>query len=202
MVTDALQDKRPLPLTILLIVGGVLGFIAAFELTLDKFQVLENPASSGNLNCDASIVVQCSKNLGSAQGSAFGFPNPVIGLAGYFAVLVVGMTLLAGGRVARWYWLVFNFGLLFAISFVIWLITQSIFFLGTLCPWCMVVWVVTIPLFLAVTFYNISTGAIPAAPGARRFFTAARSWLPIISLVCYLAIAIIAEVRLNFLAHL
>ena len=202
MVTDALQDKRPLPLTILLIVGGVLGFIAAFELTLDKFQVLENPASSGSLNCDASIVVQCSKNLGSAQGSAFGFPNPVIGLAGYFAVLVVGMTLLAGGRVARWYWLVFNLGLLFAISFVIWLITQSIFFLGTLCPWCMVVWVVTIPLFLAVTFYNISTGAIPAAPGARRFFTAARGWLPVISLVCYLAIAIIAEVRLNFLAHL
>jgi uncharacterized membrane protein len=187
---------------ILLIVTGVLGFIAAFALTLDKFQVLEHPLSVGNLNCDANPIVQCSKNLGSAQGSAFGFPNPVIGLAGFFAVIVVGMTILAGGRMARWYWLIFNLGLLFAISFVIWLIVQSIFVLATLCPWCMVVWVSTIPLFLTVTFYNISTGAIPAAAGARRFFTQARTWIPVISLACYLVIFLVAEVRLNVLAHL
>ena len=43
---------------------------------------------------------------------------------------------------------------------MIWLIGQSIFDLGTLCPWCMIVWVVTIPLFLAVTFRNLARGRL------------------------------------------
>jgi uncharacterized membrane protein len=201
-VTDAAQYKRPIPLAILLVIGGVLGFLAAFELTIDKFQALEHPASVHHLNCDVSVVVQCSVNLGSAQGSAFGFPNPVIGLAGYFTVLVVGVAILAGAQFARWFWLLFNLGLTFAIAFVIWLIGQSIFVLGTLCPWCMVVWVVTIPLFFAVTLHNFSTGAIPANPGFRRFATAARGWIPLISLACYLIIAIIAQLRLDVLHHL
>lgn len=201
-VTDAASYKRPLPLAILLVVGGFFGFLAAFELTLDKFQVLENPASSSNLSCDFSVVVQCSKNLASPEGSAFGFPNPVIGLAGYFALIVVGMTLLAGARVARWYWLTLNVGVLFALSFVIFLITKSIFHLGTLCPWCMVVWASTIPIFLSVTFYNLATGNIPVPARAQKFFGAARSWVPLVTLVCYLIIAVIAQLRLDVLRYL
>lgn len=197
-MTDTTVQKRPLALAIFLIVGGVIGFIAAFALTLDKFQTLEHPTST--LSCNISVIVQCGKNLDSAQGSAFGFPNPVIGLAGFFTVLVVGVSILAGARFARWYWIIFNLGLTFAIGFVIWLISQSIFVLGTLCPWCMVVWAVTIPLFLSVTLHNLSTGAIPSGERARRFFTAARGWVPLVSLICYIVIAVIAQLRLNVLA--
>ena len=200
MVPNTDARKTPIALAIWLVIGGAIGFIAAFALTLDKFQVLEHPSSS--LSCDLSVLVQCGKNLSSPEGSAFGFPNPVIGLAGFFAVIVVGMALLAGARFATWFWLVFNAGLVFAIGFVIFLITKSIFHLGTLCPWCMVVWSVTIPLFLAVTFRNLATGAIPAPRGARRFFGAARSWVPLVSLVCYLVIAVIAQLRLDVLHSL
>jgi uncharacterized membrane protein len=201
-VTDTAPYKRPLPLAILLVVGGFFGFLAAFELTLDKFQVLEHPASASSLSCDFSVIVQCSKNLESPEGSAFGFPNPVLGLAGYFALIVVGMTLLAGARVARWYWITLNVGVLFAMSFVVFLITKSIFHLGTLCPWCMVVWAVTIPIFLSVTFYNLATGNIPVPPGARKFFGSARTWIPLITLVCYVVIALLAQVRLDVLRYL
>jgi uncharacterized membrane protein len=197
-VTDAAPYKRPLALAIFLVVGGVIGFIAAFALTIDKFQLLEHP--SAILSCNISPIVQCGRNLGSAQGSAFGFPNPVIGLAGFFAVIVVGMAVLAGGRFARWFWIVFNLGLTFAIGFVIWLMSQSIFALGTLCPWCMVVWVVTIPLFFSVTLCNLSTGVIPNSARSRRFFGAARGWVPLISLVCYVIIAVIAQLRLDVLS--
>jgi uncharacterized membrane protein len=199
-VIDTAPQKRPLALAILLIVGGVLGFIAAFQLTLDKFSVLEHPTQK--LGCDHSLIVQCSLNLGSAQGSAFGFPNPIIGLAGFFTVMVVGVTILAGARFARWYWIVFNLGLTFAIGFVIWLITQSIFVIGDLCPWCMLVWAVTIPLFLGVTFYNLSTGNIPNGERSRRAFTRARTWIPLISLICYVIIALIAQLQLNVLSYL
>ena len=41
---------------------------------------------------------------------------------------------------------------------MIWLIGQSIFVLGTLCPWCMLVWLVTIPLFWVVTLRNAREG--------------------------------------------
>jgi uncharacterized membrane protein len=200
MVTETTAARRPLALAIFLVVGGAIGFIAAFALTLDDFQRLEHPSSA--LGCDFSLLVQCGKNLASVQGSAFGFPNPVIGLAGFFTVLVVGVSILAGARFARWYWIVFNLGVTFAIGFVIWLISQSIFILGTLCPWCMVVWSVTIPIFLSVTLYNLSTGNIPNGEASRRLFTTARSWIPLITLVCYIVIAVIAQLQLNVLAHI
>jgi uncharacterized membrane protein len=193
-------QKRPIAVGVTLIVGGIIGFIAAFALTIDKFQSIEHPSDA--LNCDFSVIVQCGKNLASSQGSVFGFPNPVIGLAGFFAVLVVGMSLVAGARFDRWFWAVFNLGLLFAICFVGWLISQSIFVLGTLCPWCMVVWTVTIPLFLVVTLRNFAEGVWPSGIRARRFFAAARTWVPLISLGCYLVVAVIAQVRLDFLATL
>ncbi|HEY5319589.1 MAG TPA: vitamin K epoxide reductase family protein [Galbitalea sp.] len=199
-MTDTAEQRRPLALAIFLVVGGVIGFIAAFALTLDKFQTLENPSAS--LGCDFSLLVQCGKNLESAQGAAFGFPNPVIGLAGFFTVLVVGMSILAGARFARWYWIVFNLGLTFAICFVAWLIGQSIFVLGTLCPWCMVVWSVTIPLFVSVTLYNLSTGNIPNGERSRGLFTTARSWTPLITLVCYVIVAALAQLQLNVLAYI
>lgn len=201
-MTDVAPYKRPLPLAILLVVGGFFGLLAAFELTLDKFQVLQDPASAAGLNCNFSVIVQCAKNLESPEGSAFGFPNPVIGLAGYFALIVVGMSILAGARMARWYWITLNIGVLFAMGFVIFLITKSIFHLGTLCPWCMVVWSVTIPIFLAVTFYNLSTGAIPIPERGARFFTSARTWIPLITLACYLVIGVVAQLRLDVLRYL
>ena len=37
-----------------------------------------------------------SKNLESWQGSLFGFPNPILGLTGWMAPIVVGFAILAG----------------------------------------------------------------------------------------------------------
>ena len=111
--------------------------------------------------------MQCAKNLESWQGSVFGFPNPILGLTGWVAPIVVGVAILAGARFARWFWWLFELGLAFAFVFVIWLIGQSIFVLGTLCPWCMVTWVVTIPTFYAVTLHLLRTGIVPAPRGIR-----------------------------------
>lgn len=199
-VTDLLATRRPLPLAIVLIVTGMIGLGAAFALTLDKFRTLEDPGAA--LGCNFSLLVQCGKNLASPQGAVFGFPNPLMGLVGFFAPVLVGTALLAGAHFARWFWIVFNVGVLFALGFVIWLIGQSIFVLGTLCPWCMVVWVVTIPLFLVVTLNNVASGVLPTPPGVRRFLTAALNWTPLISIVCYLVIAVLAQLRLDVVSYL
>ncbi len=192
--------SRPLALPIFLILAGLIGFSASWELTLAKFQTLTDPGTG--LGCDFSVLVQCGRNLESWQGSVFGFPNPLLGLGGFVAPVAVGVGILAGARFARWFWLLFNLGVAGALAFVCWLIGQSIFDLATLCPWCMVVWSVTIPLFWVVTLHNLSAGNIPVGEGARRFFAAAYAWVPLITIASYLVVALIAQARLDLLSYL
>lgn len=199
-MTDAQTAPRP-PwiLAIFLLVAGAAGWWAAFNLTLDKFAVLENKAAT--LNCNISVLVQCGKNLSSAQGSAFGFPNPLIGLGGFAAVIAVGVALLAGARFANWFWILFHLGITGALAFVIWLIGTSIFALGTLCPWCMLVWLVTIPLFWVVTFRNLAEGVY--GPRVRRVGRSLlTSWVIPIIVASYLVVALIAQLQLDVIHHL
>jgi uncharacterized membrane protein len=190
-------SRRPIALAIFLIVAGAIGFWAAFQLTLDKLAVLANP--NAQLSCNFSLLVGCSKNLNSAQGSIFGFPNPLLGIAGWTAVIVVGASILAGARFAKWYWMLFNLGVVGALVLVIYLITQSITVLNVLCPWCMVTWLVTIPTFWAVTFYNLKEGNIPVPASVRRFFGKLYGWVPLITIVSYAIVAILAQIQLDWI---
>jgi uncharacterized membrane protein len=199
-VSTPVIDARPRGLAIFLIVAGVIGWIAAFALTLDKFRLLQDP--NAQLGCNLSILVQCGVNLNSWQGAILGFPNPIIGLAAWIAPIAVGVAVLAGAQFARWFWIAFNVGLLGALGFVVWLISQSIFVLGTLCPWCMVTWSVTIPSFIAVTAFTLRNGIIPAAPAVRRIAAVVSSWIVVVTLACYVVVAVIAQLRLDVLSYL
>lgn len=199
-VPSPASSRRPVVFAVILIALGVIGWIAAFALTIDKFTALTDPTEG--LGCDFSLLVQCSANLNSPQGAVFGFPNPLIGVAAWIAPVVVGAGLLAGARFDRWFWALFNLGFVFALGFVGWLIATSIFALGTLCPWCMLTWSVVIPGFWLVTLRNLREGVFPVPAAARRYAGAAYGWIPFITLVCYLAIAVLAQVRLDVLSYL
>jgi uncharacterized membrane protein len=197
-MTDAAPTRRPLALAIVLIVTGVVGWYAAFALTLDKLAILENPQA--DLDCNFSVLVQCGVNLGSWQGSLLGFPNPLLGLGAFVAPIAVGVALLAGATFARWFWIAFNVGVLGAFAFILWLAYQSIFNLGTLCPWCMLTWAMVIPLFWTLTLANARAGRLGAALeplGARLY-----PWVPVITVVGYIIIAVVAQLRLDVLATL
>jgi uncharacterized membrane protein len=173
--------KRPIVLSIFLIVAGLIGIWAAFQLTLDKFAVAANP--NAQLSCNFSVLVGCSKNLLSWQGSVLGFPNPLLGLGGWTATVAVGVGVLAGGRYARWFWMLFNLGVVGALVLVIFLITQSIYVLDILCPWCMLTWAVTIPTFWVVTLYNLKTGNIPVPASIQKRAAIVYTWAPLITLL-------------------
>ena len=194
------SKKPPTGLAVFLVIAGAIGFAAAFALTLDKFALLEDPAAQ--LSCNFSVLVGCSTNLGSWQGALFGFPNPLIGVFGWSVVITVGAAILAGARLARWFWLGLNLGVAGALAFVIWLMGQSFFVLDVLCPWCMVTWAVTIPVFLAVTLYNLKTGTLPAPAPIRRLAAGAYSWLFVITIACYIIAATIAQLQMDFLHRL
>lgn len=198
MTETSAPSRRPWIFGLWLVVAGVVGLWAAFALTMDKFLLLENPAA--DLDCNLSVLVQCGVNLESWQGEVFGFPNPIIGLFGWTATLVVGMSVLAGARFPRWYWIVFNLGVLGAMALVIFLIVSSIYVLGTLCPWCMLTWSVTIPTFWFVTARNAAEGVFgERLRGAGR---GVLSWLIPIVLVSYALVAFLAQLRLDWLREL
>lgn len=192
--------SRPVVFALWLIVAGVIGWWAAFQLTVEKFHLLSDPDAT--LGCDFSLLVQCQANLESWQGAVFGFPNPIIGLTGWMAPIVVGAALLAGARFNRWFWLLFGLGMTGALAFVIWLITQSIFVLGTLCPWCMVTWAVTIPTFFATLVHLFRVGAFPVSPKTQEAAGRLMSWVPLATVLAFAVIAVIAQLRLDVLGNL
>ncbi len=147
--------KRTLPevIGLLLVVLGMIGFIASADLSIEKVEILINPAYQPS--CNISPLLSCGSVMITPQASAFGFPNPFIGVAGFAIVVTVGMALLAGASFKRWFWLGLEAGTLFGVLFITWLQFQSIFVIEALCPWCMVVWTVTIPIFLYTTLYNL-----------------------------------------------
>lgn len=199
-MTAAADPRRPVALAVWLVIAGIVGWWAAFSLLSERLHLLANPTASAS--CDFSVLIQCGKNLESWQGSVLGFPNPILGLAGWVAPVVVGMAVLAGARFARWFWLVFAAGVAAAFAFVVWLIAQSIFVLGTLCPWCMVTWIVTIPSFYAVVLHVVRTGILPAPAGLRRSADALVGWLPLLAVGSYAVIGVIAQARLDVLGSL
>lgn len=197
-MTDVAAQRRTLPLAIVLIVTGALGWYAAFALTLDKIAVLKNPQA--DLDCNFSVIVQCGKNLESWQGSLLGFPNPILGLGGFVAPIAVGVALLAGASFARWFWIVFNLGVLAAFLFTIWLPYESIFEIGTLCPWCLLVWAIMIPMFWTLTLSNAKAGVFGSR--LQPVGAALYGWVPLITLAGYVIILVAAQVRLDLLSYL
>ena len=98
---------------------------------------------------------------GQPQAEAFGFPNPLIGIASFAVVVTIGVVLLSGFAAPRWFWLGMQLGTTFGVVFVHWLIYQSLYQIGALCPYCMAVWVVTIPIFWYTTLHNLERGHLP-----------------------------------------
>ncbi|MFC4225333.1 vitamin K epoxide reductase family protein [Lysinibacter cavernae] len=194
------SPARPFGFAIFSVIAGVIGWFASFELITERINTLVDPQHVPN--CNISIVVSCGPNMGSWQGSIFGFSNPILGIAMFVAPIILGVALLAGAQFASWFWRLYLVGITFAFGFVAWLISQSIYSLGTLCPWCMVCWAVVIPLFWYTWLFVAKQGHLGLSERGRELASTLYSWAWIITLGCYLIVAIIAQVRLDWISEI
>jgi uncharacterized membrane protein len=128
------------------LVAGVVGLVASFTLTIEKIELLINPEFVPS--CNFNPVLSCGSIITTDQASVFGFPNPLIGMIAFTVAVVTGVLALAGVALPRWYWAGLAAGSALGAVFVHWLIFQSLYRIGALCPYCMVVWAVTIPLLV------------------------------------------------------
>ncbi len=187
---DALEVRDP---RWMMLVGGAVGLAAAIILTIDKVKFLtaEAAGESTALNCDLNAFVSCGGVINTDQASAFGFPNPIIGIVGFTVVLTLGVLLASGVRLPGWVWGGLQVGVLFGIGFVTWLQYQSIYEIQKLCPWCMVVWTMMIPLFVLVTARNLRAFAPSSA--VTRFLS---NWTLLVVVLWY--VAVIAAIWFQF----
>jgi uncharacterized membrane protein len=166
-VTDVETSERPAgvavsrPAAVWILLAGVIGEVAAFVLAVEKIRQLQNPSYVPS--CSINPVLSCGSVMLTKQASLFGFPNPLVGIAAFSVVIVTGVLAVAGVRLPRWYWAGLAGGTLLGAVFVHWLIYESLYEIGALCPYCMVVWVITMALLIVVS----SIALRPLAGGSK-----------------------------------
>ncbi|GHE39788.1 membrane protein [Streptomyces cellulosae] len=173
----------------LLTLGGAIGFLAAFTLTVEKIALLKDPSYSPS--CSINPVLSCGSVMTTPQAEVFGFPNPLLGIAGFAVVTTLGVILLAGAVLPRWMWWTLQAGVVFGVVFVHWLIFQSLYRIGALCPYCMVVWTVMIPVFWYTTVHILTRGYLPVPDGVRRSARAVAGYHGVVLTAWYLIIAVL-----------
>lgn len=183
---------RDRPFGWLLLITGVVGWLASAILVLEKLEVLKDP--NHTTVCDVNPWISCGQVMQTPQSSAFGFPNMFIGIVAFAVIITTGMALLSGAKFARWYWLGLQTGVTLGFAFVVWLWFQALYEIRVLCPFCMVVWAAMIPLFVWVTVRNVVRGAIPAPPGVARLLGDS-GWI----ITALLYVAVIASIFFAFI---
>lgn len=177
----------------LLLVAGSIGLLAAAVLLAEKIAILTDPGHVPS--CSINPILNCGSIMRTDQAEVFGFPNPILGVAAFPVVVTTGVALLAGARLARWYWLGLQAGVTFGVGFIGWLAFQSLYRIGALCPYCMVVWVVVLPLFWYVTLSNATQGVLGTRVRDSRVVRFVREWHAPLLLMAYLVPVVLITIR-------
>ena len=179
---------RARPFGLFLVLTGAVAWIASGILVLERIALYKDPDYV--TSCDFNPWVSCGTVMKSTQAALLGFPNPFLGIVGFGIVITIGMALLAGARLARWYWVGVQVGVTLAMVFIVWLWSQALYEINALCPYCMIVWAMMIPMFLYTTARNIAHGVIPAPPALRRV-AGEWTWVAVIVLLVITAATVI-----------
>lgn len=138
---------------ITMLIASVFSFIASFVLSVEAIHLAGN--ADATFSCDINAVISCGAVARSEQANLFGFPNAFLGMIAEAIVITVALAAIGGVKFPRWYMftaqIVYTLGLFFAY----WLFFQSYFFIGALCPWCLLITFVTTIVFFEMTAYNI-----------------------------------------------
>lgn len=176
-----------------LVVGGAVGLVAAAVLLVERFRLADDPTYVPS--CSVNPVLSCGSVMESWQASLLGFPNPIIGVAAFPVVVTTGMALVAGTHFARWYWQCLQAGVLAGLALVAWLVFQSLYRIGALCPYCMLVWAAVWPIAWYVTLRNARSGVLGQRASRAAITARAQEWHALIVLVPFVAVMVAILVR-------
>jgi uncharacterized membrane protein len=198
-VTDPRSFRPGARTATLWIVTGAIAWTVSLLIYLEYIGQLTHRAPL--VSCSISPFITCGPNLLSPAGNLLGFTNAIIGLVLFVGPILAGVGALAvSGGMRAWYWRTYALFVLAAFGLVHVFAYRSIFEFGSLCPWCMIIWLMTIPLFWSVAGWTLHAGVWGAAP--RRVGSFLMSWFVLIVVVNYALIAVAAQLRLDVLGRL
>lgn len=152
----------------LLVILATLGLLASFVLTVEKIHTLSNPNYIPS--CNISPIISCGSVMTTNQASTFGIPNSLFGIIGFAVIAGIGGVLLTGVTVTKkWFWRAMLAATAAGALFSAHLIITSLYIIKTLCPYCMVVWIVMIALFWYTFVYTVRHRHIPMVDNIRTF---------------------------------
>lgn len=137
----------------ILILAGIIGCLASFVLTYDKIHVIQDPSYSPA--CNINPILSCGSVMKTEQASLLGVPNTIFGLIAFSMLFTFGILLAGGAKVKRWVWLGAQIASTTGVIFMHYLFFQGVFRIHAICPWCFVIWMITIPVFWYITLYNL-----------------------------------------------
>lgn len=146
-----IRDNRWIFLSML--IGALLSLLAAFVLTIETFELAKNPNAA--LSCNVNLILNCATVAAHPSAYTFGFPNPLLGLMAEPVVITVAIAGLLGIAFPRRFMFWAQIGYTLGFIFALYLFFTSMFVIGALCPWCLLVTVSTTFVFFAITRYNI-----------------------------------------------
>src|SRR5690625_5250550 len=147
-------------------ITSVLGLWASAALAVDYIRRLADDAYVAS--CDITPLIGCGLFLDSPAASTFAIPNVIVGVAEFPVMATLALLLRAGARFPVWVWRGTPVGTLLGVGFVTYLQYQAMFVLHGLCPWCLVIWVGMIPLFVHPAARAGEAGALGKGSRPRR----------------------------------
>ncbi|MDV6278899.1 vitamin K epoxide reductase family protein, partial [Rhodococcus erythropolis] len=108
-------------------------------------------------SCSINPIISCGTVMTTPQAAVFGFPNPLLGLVAYTVVITTGVITATGAILPRWYWAALTTVTLLGEIMLHWLIFQSLYRIGALCPYCMVAWAITAPILVITVDRALAT---------------------------------------------
>lgn len=154
------------------LLSGVLGLVSSLVLLYERMQLDADPDHV--VSCDVNQWVACGSVMESWQSTALVVPNIYIGVVGFSAVLGVAAALLWRRTYPPvWFMAALQLGSTFAFGYIVWLWYQSVFNIGALCPYCMMVWVSATLLWFKTISWSAGVGLLGPARLSRE---TADSW--------------------------
>lgn len=175
-----------------MLVFAILSLIAAAVLSIEAITLAKNPDAV--LSCSFNTWIDCAKVGSTWQANVLGFPNAFLGLVSEPVVMTIAVASLAGVRFPRWFMFTANVCYLLGVIFAYWLLWQSTYVIGALCPWCLLVTVSTTFVFTSMTQWNIRENNLflPEGLQAKAFAFVDKGWFTV-SVIAWFAVIIVLE---------
>lgn len=111
---------------------ATLSLVASFVLSYDALVLAADP--NADLSCSLNSILDCAKVGVTWQAKVFGFPNAFLSMISEPVVMTIAVASLWKTRFPRWFMFTANAIYLLGVIFAYWLLFQSTFVIGALCP--------------------------------------------------------------------